>query len=107
VIGLDPISTVPKGGTTQRPKMTQLSLFGGQNHLAPQKIVPPISLGPSKDFATKITWPLKRFCHQNQSQNYGGIGDPISYMKQCRTSRHGILLAKIINFLEIHKAKLV
>jgi hypothetical protein len=43
VIGLDPISTVPKGGTTQRPKLTQLSLFGGQNHF-----------GPSKDFATKI-----------------------------------------------------
>jgi hypothetical protein len=24
----------------------------------------------------KITWPLKRFCHQNQSQNYGGIWGP-------------------------------
>ncbi len=25
----------------------------------------PKSLGPSKDCATNITWPLKRFCHQN------------------------------------------
>ncbi len=24
----------------------------------------------------KITWPLKRFCHQNQSQNYGEIWGP-------------------------------
>jgi hypothetical protein len=51
--------------------MTQLRLFGGQNHLAPQKIVPPRSLGPSKDFATKINPKIM-----------AELANPISYMKQ-------------------------
>ncbi len=76
MIGLDPISTAPKGGDHPEAK-----------HDSAEFVWRPKSLGPSKDFATKINPKIM-----------AKFGDPISYMKQCRISRHGILLAKIIIF---------